>query len=198
MSEDMVEGKRRVAERSEQDRALRRRVKEGRASNAVEAMRRLKGYQRDYVTARAEGMSQPKAWERATGKSDPKGASANRLESYPHVKQAIEAVTTAAVAGSVMTLAQRRDFVLDRLVEESTNAGDSARVRAIELLGKTAGLFVDRVEVSQTDPAAITARLQQLIEQAKGRVIDAQVLDSIDDPDALRLDAASSETPPEG
>jgi hypothetical protein len=72
-----------------------------------------------------------------------------------------------------MSAAQRRDWVLDRLMLESLNAGDSGRVRSLELLGKTADLFLDRAEVTVTDTTDIKQRIESIIQSIKGRSIEA-------------------------
>ena len=50
------------------------------------------------------------------------------------------------------TIARRREeFVLKRLAEEAEQAEtDGARVRALELLGKTVSMFTDRIEQTDT------------------------------------------------
>ena len=46
--------------------------------------------------------------------------------------------------------ARREEYVLKRLQEEAEGAEtDGARVRALELLGKTVGIFTDKVEIEQ-------------------------------------------------
>lgn len=106
--------------------------------------------------------------------------------------------------GSLMSAAQRRDFVLDRLVQETMVGGDSARVRALELLGKTAGLFVDRSEVKLNNGTDIRGQIESLLMSVRGRtatqdVEDAQVIDAADDSsdgaESFKRDAA---TPLEG
>ncbi len=94
--------------------------------------------------------------------------SAYRLETSPIIKTAIEAASVVMLRGSLMSAAQRRDHVLDRLVVESTEGGDSARVRSLELLGKTAGLFLDKAEhvyTSGTVKSRIDALLRSIMER---------------------------------
>jgi hypothetical protein len=87
-----------------------------------------------------------------------------------------------------MSAAQRRDYVLDRLVSETQQGGDSARVRALELLGKTAGLFVDRSEVRLNSTGDIRGQIESLLNSVRGRstsvdVEDAQLIDAAEDSD---------------
>jgi hypothetical protein len=92
----------------------------------------------------------------------------------------------AVMQGSLMSAAQRRDYVLDRLVQEAQQGGDSARVRALELLGKTAGLFVDRSEVNLNSTGDIRGQIESLLNSVRGRsasinIEDAQVVDEAED-----------------
>ena len=74
-----------------------------------------------------------------------------------------------------MSAAQRRDYVLDRLVVESTEGGDSARVASLIALGKTAGMFVDRQEVAIVGGAdAIRQQIEAMLATIQGRVIDGE------------------------
>jgi hypothetical protein len=78
-----------------------------------------------------------------------------------------------------MSAAQRRDWVLDRLIVESEAGGDSARVRSLELLGKTAGLFIDRAEVSVIGgSASVRERIEAMLASIAGRVIEHDVSDA--------------------
>ena len=87
-----------------------------------------------------------------------------------------------------MSAAQRRDHVLDRLIVESESGGDSARVRSLELLGKTAGLFLDKAEHVTTAGQGVRQRIDALLKSITERdVVDAGV--SALDADSL-LDAS--------
>ena len=67
---------------------------------------------------------------------------------------------------------RREEYVLKRLQEEAEQADtDGARVRSLELLGKTIGMFTDRVETDdKTERAAsdIEAELRQKLERLLG------------------------------
>ena len=160
--------------RSAAARRIQRRVIEQEANTLKDAMGRVQGRHRGYVMARASGDSQGAAWSKTmTTVKDPT-KSGHELESRsPAVRVAIEAATEAAIRGSLMTVAQRRDYVLDRLVVESTAGGDSARIQALVALGKTANMFTDRQEISIVGGAdAIASRIEQMIEAIQGRVIE--------------------------
>lgn len=67
---------------------------------------------------------------------------------------------------------RREEYVLKRLQDEAERAEtDGSRVRALELLGKTIGMFTDRVETDdKTERAAsdIEAELRQKLERLLG------------------------------
>ena len=67
---------------------------------------------------------------------------------------------------------RREEYVLKRLQEEAERAEtDGSRVRALELIGKTIGMFTDRVETDdKTERAAsdIEAELRQKLERLLG------------------------------
>ena len=103
-------------------------------------------------------------------------SSAYRLESSPPIRTAIEVASTVMLRGSLMSAAQRRDHVLDRLIVESESGGDSARVRSLELLGKTAGLFMDKAEHVTTAGQGVRQRIDALLKSITERdVVDAGV-----------------------
>jgi len=149
-------------------------VIEQEANTLRDAMGRVQGRHKGYVMARAAGDSQGKAWSKTMTEVKDPTKSGHELESRsPAVRVAIEAATEAALRGSLMTVAQRRDYVLDRLVVESTAGGDSARIQALVALGKTANMFTDRQEISVVGGSeAIAQRIQQMIEAIQGRTID--------------------------
>ena len=67
---------------------------------------------------------------------------ASRLARHSGVAAAVDAGIELERASEVASAATRRRWIVDRLLSEAETAGsDSARVRALELLAKTAGLF---------------------------------------------------------
>jgi hypothetical protein len=67
----------------------------------------------------------------------------------------------------------RSDFVLKRLQYEAMNSdnSDGARVRALELLGKSVALFTDKVETedkTERDAATIKSELQAKLDRLLG------------------------------
>lgn len=73
-----------------------------------------------------------------------------RLASNPKVATRIKAIQTDRESDQRMVRLRREEYVLKRLASEAEGAEtDGSRVRALELLGKTVGMFTDRVEVEQ-------------------------------------------------
>jgi hypothetical protein len=165
---------------------IRKAVERTPAATVTEAMKRLAPQHQRYVMKRAEGMARDQAYRETitdTGRANDYG---RRLEQQPHIAAALEKAEEAVIQGSLMSAAQRRDYVLDRLVSETQQGGDSARVRALELLGKTAGLFVDRSEVNLNSTGDIRGQIESLLNSVRGRtathdVEDAQVIDAVED-----------------
>jgi len=158
------------------------------AATVTEAMKRLAPQHQRYVMKRAEGMARDQAYREAVTDTRRANDYGRRLEQQPHIAAALAKAEEAVIQGSLMSAAQRRDYVLDRLVQETTSGGDSARVRALELLGKTAGLFVDRSEVSLNSTGDIRGQIESLLNSVRGRsasinIEDAQVVDEAEDSD---------------
>jgi hypothetical protein len=160
---------------------LKARVSQQEAVTVADAMRRVQPKHKGYVMARAAGMSPAQAWtETQTNALQPE-RSGRRLEESPIIKAAIKRSEEVVLRGSLMSAAQRRDWVLDRLIVESEAGGDSARVRSLELLGKTAGLFIDRAEVSVIGGSdSVRERIEAMLASIAGRTIEHEA--SIDDP----------------
>jgi len=162
-------------------RRISARVSQQEAVTVADAMRRVQPRHKGYVLARASGMSPADAWVETQTNSLQPERSGRRLEASPIIKAAIKRSEEVVLRGSLMSAAQRRDWVLDRLIVESEAGGDSARVRSLELLGKTAGLFIDRAEVSVIGgSASVRERIEAMLASISGRTIEHEA--SIDDP----------------
>jgi len=95
---------------------------------------------------------------------------ASKLVANPKIAQsihkAIERKETVTVASSLRT----RNYVIDQLYRESKESdSDSARIRALELLGKSVSLFSDVVETKEARTsdqveADIEERIQALLD----------------------------------
>ncbi len=106
----------------------------------------------------ADGMSAPTIW-----------AEASRLADHPKVAARIEQLRGEKEALRRMLVLDREESILMQLQHEALTAKtDSARIRALELLGRHAGMFAERVELARVDRTAeqihadITARLRRL------------------------------------
>ena len=118
-------------------------------------------YRASYEAAR---MSAPAIWTEAS-----------QLVRHPEVARRIGELKAEAEQVRQTMLVGREEAILAQLEKEALTAKtDSARIRAIELLGRHLGLFVDRNEVKDVTErsadeieAAIRARLAQ--HSSKGR-----------------------------
>ena len=80
----------------------------------------------------------------------PVWSEAFRLSSNHKVTTRIKAIQADIEAAHRTRKARREEYVLKRLQEEAEGAEtDGARVRALELLGKSCGVFADRIEIEQ-------------------------------------------------
>ena len=79
-----------------------------------------------------------------------------RLAQNPKVSARIRSIQADNEQSQRMRLLRREEWVLKSLQEEAVSADNaSSRIRALELVGKTIGMFTDRVE--QTDTAERSA-----------------------------------------
>ena len=84
------------------------------------------------------------------------------------VRRGLERKEESTVASSIRT----RSYVLEQLMRESKEAdSDSTRVRSLELLGKTCGLFSDTIEVKESRHSVdieeeIEAKIMSLLNEA--------------------------------
>ena len=75
--------------------------------------------------------------------------------------------------GSVASGIRTKNYVLERLMKESREAdSDASRVRALELLGKTIGIFTDVVEqreerASEVIAEEIEEKIIRLLEESQ-------------------------------
>ena len=65
------------------------------------------------------------------------------------IQKAIERKEVSAVASSL----RLKNYVIEKSYQESTTGSDASRVRSLELLGKTIGLFSDVVETKEARPS---------------------------------------------
>ena len=155
---------------------IQRQVIQQEARTLGDSLKRVQTRHRAYVLSRAAGDTPKQSWLKHMPPVNDPSKSGHELEyKSPAVRTAIAHATEAAIRGSLMSAAQRRDYVLDRLVVESTEGGDSARVASLIALGKTAGMFVDRQEVAIVGGAdAIRQQIEAMLATIQGRVIDGE------------------------
>ena len=94
-----------------------------------------------------------------------------RLAQTPKVSARIKDIQADMEADRRTIERRREEWVLKRLSEEADQADNaSSRIRALELVGKTVGMFTDRIEQADTAERSaseiekeLTARLDRLI-----------------------------------
>jgi phage terminase small subunit len=106
----------------------------------------------------ADQMTPPAVWTEAS-----------RLGRNPKVALRVDELRAEAEEVRQTLLVGREEAILAQLEKEALGAkSDSARIRAIELLGKHLGLFTDRVEtkdVSERSADEIEAQIRMRLEQ---------------------------------
>lgn len=143
-------------------------VEGGKGAKASKA-RKLTGKQEAFLAGLIRGQTQYEAY---CGAYDAKGmkrsaidTEAWRLSGHPEIARRLHAHQGAVERAAQASALSRRRLVLERLEYEAMNAeSDSARVRALELLGKThdVGLFVERIETDNAErtPDELRTELQ--------------------------------------
>ena len=94
-----------------------------------------------------------------------------RLAQNPKVSARIKDIQADMEADHRTRLLRREEWVLKSLQEEAVSADNaSSRIRALELVGKTVGMFTDRIEQAETSERSaseiekeLKARLDRLI-----------------------------------
>jgi len=85
---------------------------------------------------------------------------AHRVSALPHVATMVDEARQSEARAAERDLGLRRRWIVGRLVEEADRApSDSARVRALELLAKQAGLFDSEADRSEKRLAASESEL---------------------------------------
>ena len=106
----------------------------------------------------ADQMTPPAVWTEAS-----------RLGRNPKVALRVDELRAEAEEVRQTLLVGREEAILAQLEKEALGAkSDSARIRAIELLGKHLGLFTDRVEtkdVTERSADEIEAQIRMRLEQ---------------------------------
>jgi F0F1-type ATP synthase beta subunit len=99
---------------------------------------------------------------------------ASRLMAHPKVSLSIQQGLQRREVNAVASTTRTRSYVLEQLMKESKESeSDSSRVRALELLGKTCGLFSDTLEIKESRGTHdieqdIESRIEALIRESEG------------------------------
>ena len=76
---------------------------------------------------------------------------ASRLMAHPKISLSITKGFERRETNAVASTTRTRSYVLEQLMKESKESeSDSSRVRSLELLGKTCGLFSDTLEIKES------------------------------------------------
>jgi hypothetical protein len=130
-----------------------------------------------YVLARTNGETKAQAYSAnvSPSESEDEGTAWTFEALHPDLTAAIKAQQAAALQGSKMSSQERADWVLDRLLLESQGQRSAARLKALELIGKTVpSLFKESVRPDTLDLATVRAKLQALLQAAQGRTINGE------------------------
>jgi len=123
------------------------------------------------------GMSFSDAYREAYDASNMKAATIHRqsheLVNNSKIRARLDQLHNEREQQRRMQSLSRSDFVLKQLTDEATNPdnSDGARVRALELLGKSVALFTDKVETedkTERDADSIKAELQAKLDRLLG------------------------------
>lgn len=80
---------------------------------------------------------------------------ASKLVRHPKVALRVDALKAETEAARRVLVLDREEAILAQLEHEALTAKtDAARIRALELLGRHAGMFAERVEVAQVERTA--------------------------------------------
>jgi F0F1-type ATP synthase beta subunit len=98
---------------------------------------------------------------------------ASRLMAHPKVSLSIQQGLERREVNAVASTTRTRSYVLEQLMRESRKQNDSSRIRALELLGKTCGLFSDTLEIKESRGTHdieqdIESRIEALIRESEG------------------------------
>jgi hypothetical protein len=139
--------------------------------------RGLTDKQEAFAQAIFEGSNFSDAYREAYDASNMKAATIHRqshgLVNNSKIRARLDQLHQDREQQQRMLSLSRSDFVLKQLTDEATNPdnSDGARVRALELLGKSVALFTDKVETedkTERDADAIKAELQAKLDRLLG------------------------------
>ena len=109
----------------------------------------------------AENMKDKTIWEEAC-----------KLAQHPKVSARIKSIQADMETDRRMIALRREEYVLRRLQEEAEGADtSSSKIRALELLGKTTGLFADKTIIENGDNDKTAEQLEDEIAERLAALI---------------------------
>lgn len=128
--------------------------KDGRPVGAerIEPMpKRLTAKQRLFVSLIVQGHSRKDAYKHAydirTEDESNISTGAHRVANIPHVKDALDKSLGRLEDALLMDEKETRRFVMAELITHAKDMkGESAKLKALELIGKSVGMFIERTE----------------------------------------------------
>ena len=128
--------------------------KDGRPVGAerVEPMpKRLTAKQRLFVSLIVQGHTRKDAYKHAydirTEDESNIATGAHRVANIPHVKDALDKSLGRLEDALLMDEKETRRFVMSELITHAKDMkGESAKLKALELIGKSVGMFIERTE----------------------------------------------------
>ena len=100
---------------------------------------------------------------------------ASRLVRHPKVAARLDLLKADAEAARRDALRGREEAILAQIEHEAlTASSDAARIRALELLGKNAGLFVERVAVEAPERTVAEIEAELIARLTRLKIIEAE------------------------
>ena len=132
----------------------------------------LKAKHMHFARCVASGMPQAEAYREAydvtaVGKTATHRQAASRLMARDDIKARVDALIAQRERSILASSLSDRERVLSKLRQwtDSAEAGDSNKIRAAELLGKSVGLFRDVIETSESRTSEeLLAELETMLE----------------------------------
>lgn len=125
--------------------------------------------QRLFINGLVEGKTQEQAYRdafKSNAKSSTVKSNAAKLLKLPKVKELLDEALTKTQNDLIHDRRLMRLHIMEQLLEHAKNMNDNNKLRALELLGKSIGLYTDKVEqtVEQVSPDKLKADLERHLE----------------------------------
>ena len=144
--------------------------------------------QEEFCQLIARGETQVQAYRMAYGSDNRSNAA--RLASQEHIRDRVHAIMSAkrktldlSTDKAARALKLTKQWVLDRLMKNAeecleNNSTRGAANRALELLGKELGLFIDRSEVKHTSDDLASMTDAELLAELKREAAELEAMNS--------------------